>query len=192
MSRNGSYAKSMNGIVSFDDGDGTVIEGDGITTGIINCTTLNASSTVNSSTLNADFIDKGANAYLTMVSDTTFNNKLYASSIWASNLTQITLNNDTRIDGLLALTKGIFTKYVEGIGGPTPQPLTLGQDNDFTSEIKIGRAALTAGGYTFPAIPPRTSFYAVGNDDICNKLYVDNATAGTNKYIFIKYFYWYY
>ena len=45
MSRNGSYAKSMNGIVSFDDGDGTVIEGDGITTGIINCTTLTASST---------------------------------------------------------------------------------------------------------------------------------------------------
>ena len=38
MSRNGSYAKSMNGIVSFDDGDGTAIEGSEISTGIINCT----------------------------------------------------------------------------------------------------------------------------------------------------------
>ena len=51
MSRNGSYAKSMNGIVSFDDGDGTTIEGSTITTDTIDCNTLNASLKVNTASL---------------------------------------------------------------------------------------------------------------------------------------------
>ena len=77
MSRNGSYAKSMNGIVSFDDGDGTVIEGAGITTGIIDCTTLNASSTVDTSQLFADFIGTNENAEISVISITNFSNDVH-------------------------------------------------------------------------------------------------------------------
>ena len=80
MSGNGSYIKSMNGIVSFDS-NGTTIEGGNITSDVIDCATLNASSTINTSTIYTDFIVNNANAYITMVGDTTFNNKLYASSI---------------------------------------------------------------------------------------------------------------
>ena len=119
MSGNNSYIKSMNGIVSFDSG-GTTIEGGNITSDIIDCSTLNASSTINTSTIYADFIVNNANAYISMVGGTIFNNKLYASSICASNLTQIILNNDTRIDGYLSLTSGIQTVYLEatqGLGG---------------------------------------------------------------------------
>ena len=39
MSGNNSYIKSMNGIVSFDS-NGTTIDGDTITSGEIDCTTL--------------------------------------------------------------------------------------------------------------------------------------------------------
>ena len=66
MSGNGSYIKSMNGIVSFDTG-GTTIEGETITTDTIDCNTINAitaniSSTINTSTIYADFIANNASS----------------------------------------------------------------------------------------------------------------------------------
>jgi len=180
MSRNGSYAKSMNGIVSFDDGDGTVIDGDGITTSIINCTTLNASSTVNTPTINTDFIGKKANSYITVLNNTTFNGDIHVDNIYANTGT-IALNNNTTITGTLALTSNIQTAYLEGRGiGGVGSPLNIGQSNDLTSYVNIGRDAITAGGFVFPAIPVRTTYIPTSNYDIVNKLYVDNATAGTN------------
>ena len=180
MSRNGSYAKSMNGIVSFDDGDGTVIEGDGITTGIINCTTLTASSTVNTPTINTDFIGKKANSYITVLNNTTFNGDINVDNINANTGT-IYLKNNTSITGTLALTSNIQTAYLEGRGiGGVGSPLNIGQSNDLTSYVNIGRDAITAGGFVFPAIPVRTTYIPTSNYDIVNKLYVDNATAGTN------------
>ena len=180
MSRNGSYAKSMNGIVSFDDGDGTVIDGDGITTSIINCTTLNASSTVNTSTINTDFIGKKANSYITVLNNTTFNGNINVDNINA-NTGAIYLNNNTSITGTLSLTSNIQTAYLEGRGiGGVGSPLNIGQSNDLTSYVNIGRDAITAGGFVFPAIPVRTTYIPTSNYDIVNKLYVDNATAGTN------------
>ena len=180
MSRNGSYAKSMNGIVSFDDGDGTVIEGDGITTGIINCTTLNASSTVNTPTINTDFIGKKANSYITVLNNTTFNGDINVDNINANTGT-IYLKNNTSITGTLALTSNIQTAYLEGRGiGGVGSPLNIGQSNDLTSYVNIGRDAITAGGFVFPAIPVRTTYIPTSNYDLTNKLYVDNATAGTN------------
>jgi hypothetical protein len=180
MSRNGSYAKSMNGIVSFDDGDGTVIEGDGITTGVINCTTLTASSTVNTPTINTDFIGKKANSYITVLNNTTFNGDINVDNINANTGT-IYLNNNTTITGTLALTSNIQTAYLEGRGiGGVGSPLNIGQSNDLTSYVNIGRDAITAGGFVFPAIPVRTTYIPTSNYDIVNKLYVDNATAGTN------------
>jgi hypothetical protein len=65
MSGNGSYIKSMNGIVSFDT-NGTTIEGDVITTGTIdsttiNCVDLNASASVNTPYIKTDFIFSDTN-----------------------------------------------------------------------------------------------------------------------------------
>ena len=186
MSGNGSYIKSINGIVSFDSGV-TTIEGDAITTGTIdsttiNCSSINATSEVNTSFIYVDFLSIKAATYITFISDVLFDYNLYASSIWSAGGSGITLNNNTGIVGELSISSGLTTKYVEalqGLGG-TPQTLKLGQDHDFTSEVRIGRAEFTLAGFTFPEIPPRTTFYAVGNDDLANKLYVDTATAGTN------------
>ena len=80
MSRNGSYAKSMNGIVSFDDGDGTTIEGSEINTETINCNTLTASSIIYT-----DYIDSYTNGYVQCISDITFNGEVSASFVPTSN-----------------------------------------------------------------------------------------------------------
>ena len=80
MSRNGSYIKSMNGIVSFDDGDGTTIEGSQIDTDTINCNTLTANSIIYT-----DFIDSNANTYIQCLSDITFNGVVNASFVPTSN-----------------------------------------------------------------------------------------------------------
>jgi hypothetical protein len=156
MSRNGSYAKSMNGIVSFDDGDGTVIEGSEITTDTINCKSLNATSTVKS-----PFV--------------------YSNFIYSYSGGQLGLKNDTLISGSLTTTNGIQIANLEGRGtGGAGSLLNIGQSNDYTSAVYIGRDSFTAGGFTFPAIPVRTTYIPTSNYDICNKLYVDNATAGAN------------
>ena len=180
MSRNGSYAKSMNGIVSFDDGDGTVIEGSELTTTTVNCTTLNASSKVDTSQLFTDFIAVNENANISVISETKFNDDVYVDNIYANTGT-ILLKNDTSITGSLALTSTIQTASIEGRGiGGVASPLNIGQSNDYTSSINIGRDAITAGGFVFPAIPVKTTYIPTSNYDICNKLYVDNATSGTN------------
>lgn len=231
MSGNGSYIKSMNGIVSFDSG-GTSIEGDEINTGIINCTTLNASSDVNTITTYTNFIENNTSSSITVTGDTTFNNDIYVSNLYplpgigteinfngimraASTLytdfiapnanteisfsgdakfnadvyvnniypktgSQITLKNNTSVSGSLTSTS-FTTPTIEGTDtNSLTKQLKIGQNNDLTTSINIGRAAQTILGTVFPAIPPRTTFYAVGNDDITNKLYVDSVTAGTN------------
>jgi hypothetical protein len=181
MSRNGSYAKSMNGIVSFDDGDGTVIEGDGITTGIIDCTTLNASSTVNTSQLFADFIGINQNTEISVISNTTFSGNIKTDYIYATSGSEIIINNNTSITGTLTTTLPIQTPTIEGRGiGGTGSPLKIGQSNDYTSSVDIGRAEITAGGVVFPAIPARTTYYPLIDSDIANKYYVDSSNAGTN------------
>jgi len=149
MSRNGSYAKSMNGIVSFDDGDGTVIEGSELSTGTINCTTLNASSTVKSGTINTDFITANANAGISVLSNTTFNN-IYVNNIYNNASGTISLKNNTAITGTLAITSTFQTDSIEGRGiGGVGSPLNIGQVNDYTSYVNIGMAAITAGGSCF-------------------------------------------
>jgi hypothetical protein len=179
MSGNNSYRKSMNGIVSFDSG-GTTIDGDVITSGEIDCTTLNATDVnatgaLNTSYIFVDIMDKNIGTYITFISDVLFDYKLYASSLWASNGTDITVN------GLLNITNRLKTESIEGLGtNSTTKQLKIGQDNDNTTSINIGRAAQTILGTVYPAIPPRTTFYAVGDNDICNKLYVDTVTGGVS------------
>lgn len=85
MSGNGSYAKSMNGIVSFDDGNGTTIEGNEINTDIINCNTLNAQTDVNTSTIYTNFINSGTVGYVQCLTDVVFNAEVEASFVPTSN-----------------------------------------------------------------------------------------------------------
>jgi len=179
MSGNNSYIKSMNGIVSFDS-NGTTIDGDVITSGEIDCTTLNATDvnatgSLNTSYIFVDFMDKNIGTYITFISDVLFDYKLYASSLWPSIGSEITVN------GLLNITNRLKTESIEGLGtNSTTKQLKIGQDNNNTTSINIGRASQTILGTTYPAIPPRTTFYAVGDDDITNKKYVDTVTGGVS------------
>jgi hypothetical protein len=79
------YTKSMNGVISFDDGNGTTIEDDAIITGDITCTTLTATSNINTSTINTDFINSNTNTYIQCLSDITFNGQVSASFVPTSN-----------------------------------------------------------------------------------------------------------
>jgi len=141
MSRNGSYAKSMNGIVSFDDGDGTTIEGSTIETTNIIC------DTVNSNSINVDYISSYANGYVQCLQAVTFNgevstntvpvnnsslcNKLYVDSVATSGTSILPLNNtftgnntfsgNTTFSGTTTLTSslssnstGTFSTSVKG------------------------------------------------------------------------------
>jgi hypothetical protein len=179
MSGNNSYIKSMNGIVSFDS-NGTTIDGDTITSGEIDCTTLNAkdvkaTGSLNTSYIYVDYMDKNINAYITFISDVLFDYKLYASNLWPSTGTSIIIN------GFLNIINGLKTPAIEGIDtNSLTKQLKIGQDNDYTTSINIGRKELTILGTVYPAIPPRTTFYAVGDDDIVNKKYVDTVTGGSS------------
>jgi hypothetical protein len=113
MSGNNSYIKSMNGIVSFDS-NGTTIEGDTITSGKIDCTTLNAkdvnaTGALNTSYIYVDFMDKNIGTYITFISDVLFDYKLYVSNLWPSIGSNITVN------GLLNIINGLKTGAIEGI-----------------------------------------------------------------------------
>jgi hypothetical protein len=176
MSGNGSYIKSMNGIVSFDSG-GTTIEGGDITADTVNCDTLNATTEVNTNTINtstiyADFILNSANPNISIIGDTKFNNDLYVNNIYSNSGGLVNITN---------LTSNSFK--TESIDGRDTSSLTkelkIGQSNLYTTSVNIGRAELNILGTIYPAIPPRTTFQPVGDDDICNKFYVDSVATGT-------------
>lgn len=179
MSGNNSYIKSMNGIVSFDS-NGTTIDGDTITSGEIDCTTLNAkdvkaTGSLNTSYIYVDYMDKNINAYITFISDVLFDYKLYVGNLWPS------IGNNIIVNGFLNIINGLKTPAIEGIDtNSLTKQLKIGQDNDYTTSINIGRKELTILGTVYPAIPPRTTFYAVGDDDIVNKKYVDTVTGGSS------------
>jgi hypothetical protein len=82
MSGNGSYIKSMNGIVSLNTGS-TIIEGTGITTDTIDCQTINAVTANISSTINTAII--------------------YTDNIFSNLTTSVNINNSlktTRLDSI--------------------------------------------------------------------------------------------
>jgi hypothetical protein len=138
MSGNNSYSKSMNGIVSFNSG-GTSIDGDVITTGEIDCTTLNstnvnATGAVNTSYIFVDFMDKNIGSYITFISDVLFDYKLYVSNLWPSIGSNITVN------GLLNIINGLKTGAIEGIDtNSLTKQLKIGQDNDYTTSMHVSQ-----------------------------------------------------
>lgn len=184
MSGNNAYVKSMNGIVSFDSG-GTTIEGGNITSNKIDCTTLNATtvnatSKVNTSTTFTDFIAPYANVDIAISGDAKFNGDIYVDNIYARTGSLTTLKNDTTVNGLLT-SNTLSTEQIEGRNTSSyTKQLKIGQYNDLTTSINIGRKEQIVLGTVYPAIPPRTTFYAVGDDDIANKKYVDSVVTGTN------------
>jgi hypothetical protein len=148
MSRNGSYAKSMNGIVSFDDGDGTTIEGSTITTDIINCDTLNASLTVNTASLFTDYISPYANTQIQILPPTTFNDNIYVGDVYSNSGVNgtIAIKNKTTIAGTLETTQAIRSSKFESTLSSGPTQLKIAQDSDYTSSVNIGRAEFTLLG----------------------------------------------
>ena len=118
MSRNGSYAKSMNGIVSFDDGDGTTIEGSTIETTNIICDTINSNS------INVDYISSYANGYVQCLQAVTFNGEVSTNTV--------PVNNSSLCNKL----------YVDSVAtsGANILPLTntfTGTMNTFNNKIKV-------------------------------------------------------
>jgi len=182
MSGSSYFSTSMNGIVSISDGQGTTIEDDAITSDTIDCSTLTASLTVNTASLFTDFITPYANAEILMIANTIFNGDIKIGNVYSNSGTggTIGIKNNATITGTLETTQTIRSSKFESTLSSGPTQLKIAQDSDYTSSVNIGRAEFTLLGTTYPAIPPRTTFYAVGNDDIANKLYVDNASAGTN------------
>ena len=79
------YTKSMNGVISFDDGNGTTIEDDAIITGDITCNTLTATSNINTSTINTDFINSNINTQILVTPNISFNGNVIASFVPTSN-----------------------------------------------------------------------------------------------------------
>ena len=196
MSGNNSYVKSMNGIVSLDTG-GTTIDGGNITADTVDCDTINAtnaniSSTLNTSTIYTDFILNNANPSISIIGDTKFNNDVYVDNIYSNTTGQVEINNNTLINGSLTpnslytdviypnitglvtitnlISNSLKTESIDGRDNSSlTKQLKIGQNNTYTTSVNIGRAQLTILGTVYPAIPPRTTFYAVGDDDIANK-----------------------
>jgi len=123
MSRNGSYAKSMNGIVSFDDGDGTIIEGSTIDTTNINC------DTINTSTINVDYVSTYANSYVQCLTDVTFNGQVSTNTV--------PINNSSLCNKL----------YVDTVASGASSILPL--DNTFTGTINTFNNKIKVSDITY-------------------------------------------
>jgi hypothetical protein len=163
MSGNGSYIKSMNGIVSFNTGS-TIIEGTGITTDTIDCQTINVvtanvSSTINTSTIYVDFLVPAANAFITMIGDVKYNTNIYIDNIFANLGSTINMNNTiktTRLDSVdPTATFQVLTAHT-GI-------INIGSD---ASIVRLGSVTT----------PVRSAYVAIASTDLCNKTYVDSVS----------------
>jgi len=129
MSGNGSYIKSMNGIVSFDSG-GTIIEGDLITTGTIDSTTIN-SNTINSTIINCDELYASASVntpsvvcdFIASETNITFNSTASTTNDF-SVLTKLASENSTK-----AASTAYVTTAITNLKSATN---TWGGTNNFT------------------------------------------------------------
>ena len=200
MSGNGSYIKSMNGIVSFNTGS-TIIEGTGITTETIDCDTINAitaniSSTINTSTIYVDFLVPAANAFITMIGDVKYNTNIYIDSVFANLGSTINMNNTiatSQIDSITpSATYNFLTSHtgIINFGSAT-------STNNFNNTIKTTRidSVTPSAGYLlltnhtgsinigssasvvrFGSIttPVRSAYVPVAGTDLANKDYVDS------------------
>ena len=208
------YLKSMNGIKSFDDGSGTIIQDDSITIATIECTgKINTSSiTTTSMECTEDFMtasigctgniscDGNITASIITTASIGCTGNFTTSSISTASIgctggiscasiTTATIGNSV---SEMSITSDIYsTKQIripkilcdnlQGLGtGGAGTDIIIGNDNTKTSAIYIGKEEQTVLGTVYPAIPPKTKCIPTSSFDLCNKLYVDNATSGTN------------
>ena len=165
------YLKSMNGIKSFDDGSGTVIEDDSITIATIECT-----GNTNTKSITAVSME--------CTGDITCDDNITASSITTATIgnsvSEMSITSDIYSTKQIRIPK-ILCNNFQGLGtGGVGNDIIIGNDNTQTSAVYIGKEEQTILGTVYPAIPPKTKCIPTSNFDICNKLYVDNATSGTN------------
>ena len=170
------YLKSMNGIKSFDDGSGTVIEDDSITIATIECTgnTNSNSITTTSMECTGDITaaSMGCTGGISCASITT--------ATIGNSTSELSITSDISSTKTMAMSK-ILCNNFQGLGtGGVGNDIIIGNDNTQTSAVYIGKEEQTVLGTVYPAIPPKTKCIPTSNFDICNKLYVDNATSGAN------------
>jgi hypothetical protein len=203
MSGNGSYIKSMNGIVSFDSG-GTIIEGGDISSDVINCNTLNATGDIECNNLNAtldvtsskvycgsvytDFILNNGNINTVFIPPVVFNDTVKASFVPTTNdslCNKLYVDNITA-GSILSLTNtftGTSNTFNNVINTSKIDSITPSNTYNFltshTGSLNIGSTAsnVTIGSSVTPV---RTAYVPLVGSDLCNKTYVDSILTLTN------------
>jgi hypothetical protein len=203
MSGNGSYIKSMNGIVSFDSG-GTIIEGGNITADVIDCNTINATGDIDCNNLNATLDITSSNAYCGSVyTNFIINNGntditiappvIFSSTVKASFVptTNDSLCNKLYVDNItagsiLSLTNtftGTSNTFNNVINTSKIDSITPSNTYNFltshTGSLNIGSTAsdVTIGSSITPV---RSVYVPLVGSDLCNKSYVDSIVTLTN------------
>jgi hypothetical protein len=181
MSGNGSFSKSMNGIVSLDTG-GSTIEGSKITTTEIDASVVNATSEINTSFLYTDYISAYANSYVSffsqprssftpLVNDDLCNKNYVDNATSGTNILSLT-NIFTGISN--TFNNVIYTSNIDSIYPSSTYnflPSHRGQINigpsGATGSINMGSAT----------VPVRSSYTPIMANDLCNKSYVDTVNS---------------
>ena len=182
LSGNAYSARTMNGVISLSDGQGTVIEDGSIQTGNIGAGSINATTVIADNLLQADIPETITAAweftelpYSTVppTSDYHFSNKLYVDdSISNAGGAFVTLATSQTISGAK-----VFSTVPQSTA-----TATLGDDlvtKDFvdsagTAFVNLVDAQTVGGIKTFSAIP-KSAGVPVASDDVSNKAYVDNS-----------------
>jgi len=181
MSGNGSFSKSMNGIVSLDTG-GSTIEGSTITTTEVDASIVNATSEVNTSFLYTDYISAAANSFVSFVSQprssfTPLVNDDLCNKLYVDNATSGT--NILSLTNIFTGTSNTFNNVIYTSNIDSIYPFnTYNFLSSHKGQINIGPSGATGtiniGSST---VPVRSSYAPIAANDLCNKSYVDTVNS---------------
>ena len=205
MSGNGSYIKSMNGIVSLDTG-GTIIEGGDISADVLNCNTINATGDIDCNNLNAtqditsskaysgsvytDYIINNSNANITVSPPVIFSSTVKASFVPTTNdslcnklyVDNITAGSILSLTNTFTGTSNTFNNVINTskIDSITPSN-TYNLLSSHTGQLNIGPTGATGNiNIGSATVPVRSSYTPIAANDLCNKTYVDSIVSLTN------------
>jgi len=205
MSGNGSYIKSMNGIVSFDSG-GTIIQGGDISSDVIDCNTINATGDIECNNLNAtldvtsskayvgsvyaDFILNNGNINTVFIPPVVFNDTVKASFVPTTNdslcnklyVDNITAGSILSLTNTFTGTSNTFNNVINTskIDSITPSN-TYNLLSSHTGQLNIGPTGATGNiNIGSATVPVRSSYTPIAANDLCNKTYVDSILTLTN------------
>jgi hypothetical protein len=188
MSGNGSYIKSMNGIVSLDTG-GTIIEGGDISSDVVNCNTINATLDITSSnaycgSVYTDFIINNGNTDTVFIPPVVFNDTVKASFVPTTNdslcnklyVDNITAGSILTLPNTFTGTSNTFNNVINTskIDSITPSN-TYNLLSSHTGQLNIGPTGATGNiNIGSATVPVRSSYTPIAANDLCNKTYVDS------------------